>query len=212
MRLTAIRLNALAAALLCAAVAPAKAQNPLTELLQGFGVLSSGQQDIDYRERPPLVVPPRTALRSPEPSIEQRAGNWPVDPDVERRKREASNSLIPVPFQHGNPRPEMSAAELRAGRRANTVQDGPANALNENDRYNLLYQPMRQMTDADKRRADIAGDLAPGSEPPRRSLSEPPAGYRKATQVVKAKREGFVPMGDDTGQKSYAIEERRSYR
>lgn len=213
-----LRLNALAASSalaigLCAASAlPAAAQNPLTDLLQGFGILPTETPDIDYRERAPLVVPPRTGLREPVPGIEQRAGYWPVDPDVERRKKAASNSLLPVPFQHGNTRPEMSASDLRAGRRAHTAVQAPARSAIENERYELLYQPMTQMTEADKRRADAAMDLQPGSEPPRRSLAEPPAGYRRATQIVKAKREGFIPFGDTTGQKTYAIEEKRSYQ
>lgn len=202
-----------AAALLASAPGPALAQNPIGELLQGFGILPSEQKEIDYRERAPLVVPPKTVLRQPEATIEERAaGNWPVDPDVERRKREASNRMLPVPFQFGNPRPEMSAAELRAGRRASTAYTAPANSANENDRYNLLYAPIKQMDDADKRRAEAAKDLTPGSEPPRRSLAEPPPGYRRATQIVKAKREAFVPMGDETGQKSFARDEKRSYQ
>lgn len=213
LRLKAIVAACGAAALLTAAPVPAAAQNPIGELLQGFGILPSEQKEIDYRERAPLVVPPRTALRQPEASIEERAaGSWPVDPDVERRKREASNRLLPVPFQFGNPRPELSAAELRAGRRANTASTKPANAANEDDRYNLLYAPITQMDDADKRRADAAKDLTPGSEPPRRSLAEPPPGYRRATQLVKAKREAFVPMGEQTGQKSFARDEKRSYQ
>ena len=203
---------AVAAAMLGLSAAPAAAQNPIGELLQGFGILPNDQPEIEYRERPPLVVPPRTALREPEPGVEQRVGNWPVDPDVERRRKSASNRLLPVPFAHGNERPEMPASQLRGGRRANAAPQAPARSAIENERYELLYQPITQMTEADKRRADSARDLTPGSEPPRRSLSEPPAGYRRATQVVRAKREGFLPLGDSTGQKTYAVEEKRSYQ
>lgn len=213
LRLTALASSTVLAMGLWAATAQqAAAQNPVTDLLTGFGILSSDTPEIDYRERAPLVVPPREGLREPQPGIEQRAGNWPVDPDVERRKRAASNRLLPMPFQHGNERPELSAADLRAGRRANTATQAPARSAIENERYELLYQPMQQMTEADKRRADAAQDLTPGSEPPRRSLAEPPAGYRRATQIVKPKRDNFVPMGDSTGQKTYAVEEKRSYQ
>jgi hypothetical protein len=44
-------------------------------------------QGIDYRERSPLVVPPRIDLPPPvAASTEVNAANWPKDPDEARRK------------------------------------------------------------------------------------------------------------------------------
>ncbi|MGL4494991.1 MAG: hypothetical protein ACRCUX_04205 [Beijerinckiaceae bacterium] len=196
-----------------AASGPAYAQNPIGELLEGFGILSQPRSEIEYRERAPLVLPPRgaNALRTPEQPAAERTGAWPNDPDVERRRRSASNSLLPVPFEVGNPRPELPAGELRAGRRAVTPPQ-IARSQNENDRYELLYQPMQQMREADAKREAAATPLEPGVEPRRRSLAEPPTGYRRPTQIVKSQREGFIPVGDGTGQKEFVRQERRSYQ
>jgi hypothetical protein len=51
--------------------------------------LGSPDQDIDYRERSPLVVPPSRALPAPQAPGTGRAANWPVDPDL-KRKQEAA--------------------------------------------------------------------------------------------------------------------------
>jgi hypothetical protein len=48
-------------------------------------------QGIDYRERSPLVVPPRIDLPPPDASARVQAPNWPKDPDVAARKAAAEN-------------------------------------------------------------------------------------------------------------------------
>ena len=41
---------------------------------------------IDYRERSPLVVPPKLDLPPPAAAADVKAPNWPKDPDDARRK------------------------------------------------------------------------------------------------------------------------------
>jgi hypothetical protein len=55
-------------------------------VLSGLGV--QVDPGIDYRERSPLVVPPKLDLPPPEStaSIEKKNPAWPVDADVKRRK------------------------------------------------------------------------------------------------------------------------------
>jgi hypothetical protein len=83
------------AALLLCATAPAAAQEP-TGFQKLFGALGLIQlppeEDIDYRERAPLVVPPSQALIAPRNPEDVRNGNpdWPVDHDVRRKKRDAA--------------------------------------------------------------------------------------------------------------------------
>jgi hypothetical protein len=78
-------------------------------IMKGIGGTNMDNQGIEYRERSPLVVPPKLNLPPPAAgSAEVKAPNWPKDPDEARRKaaiaarkkdnrdpREASRILTP---------------------------------------------------------------------------------------------------------------------
>ena len=56
-------------------------------IMKGIGGTNMENQGIDYRERSPLVVPPKLDLPPPAAtSAEVKAPNWPKDPDEQRRK------------------------------------------------------------------------------------------------------------------------------
>ncbi len=56
-------------------------------IMKGIGGTNMENQGIDYRERSPLVVPPKLDLPPPaSTSAEVKAPNWPKDPDEQRRK------------------------------------------------------------------------------------------------------------------------------
>ncbi len=56
-------------------------------IMTGIGGTNMENQGIDYRERSPLVVPPKLDLPPPaSASAEVTAPNWPKDPDEARRK------------------------------------------------------------------------------------------------------------------------------
>src|SRR4051812_49829933 len=56
-------------------------------LMAGIGGTNMENRGIDYRERSPLVVPPKLDLPPPESlKTEIKDPNWPKDPDVARRK------------------------------------------------------------------------------------------------------------------------------
>src|SRR4051812_38538179 len=55
-------------------------------IMAGIGGTNMENRGIDYRERSPLVVPPRLDLPPPATSAEVKAANWPKDPDEARRK------------------------------------------------------------------------------------------------------------------------------
>src|SRR4051794_19375508 len=61
---------------------PSIERKVLNSVLNGLGVQPA--PPIDYRERSPLVVPPKLDLPRPETtaSIEKKAPNWPLDADV----------------------------------------------------------------------------------------------------------------------------------
>src|SRR5258707_8635337 len=56
-------------------------------IMAGIGGTNMENKGIDYRERSPLVVPPKIDLPPPTgTSAEVKAPNWPKDPDEQRRK------------------------------------------------------------------------------------------------------------------------------
>ena len=59
----------------------------LRNLLEGIGLQSGREKEIDYRERSPLVIPPSNTLLPPETDAATKNPNWPVDPDVKRQKQ-----------------------------------------------------------------------------------------------------------------------------
>jgi hypothetical protein len=59
----------------------------ITGIMKGLGGINMDNSGIDYRERSPLVVPPKLDLPPPaSASTETKAPNWPKDPDEAKRK------------------------------------------------------------------------------------------------------------------------------
>ena len=59
----------------------------ISGIMHGLGGVNMDNSGIDYRERSPLVVPPRLDLPPPaSASAEVKAPNWSKDPDEARRK------------------------------------------------------------------------------------------------------------------------------
>lgn len=59
----------------------------IDNLMRGIGGTNMENRGIDYRERSPLVVPPKLDLPPPgSVNAEAKAPNWPKDPDEQRRK------------------------------------------------------------------------------------------------------------------------------
>ncbi len=165
----------------------------------GLGLGGSATPEIDYRERPPLVVPPRSSLPSPQEreAARQRA-NWPNDPDMARRRAATEDDgeiylfseRARVQSDRGG-RIRLSPDELARGRTGPEIVTGPVGGQPSilDDRTSgsaMVYDPMRQMRESDARRAQAAADLPLGQERPRRLLSDPPPGYRAPTQRLAA--------------------------
>jgi hypothetical protein len=59
----------------------------IENIMAGIGGTNMDNRGIDYRERSPLVVPPKLDLPPPAAaSNEAKVANWPKDPDEARRK------------------------------------------------------------------------------------------------------------------------------
>lgn len=116
------------------AAAPASAQDGgfFRGVLGAIGLTDPERPAIDYRERPPLVVPPNLQALPPPAAEDVAAANpqWPNDPDVAAARARAIEARTPAPEradafeQIGQ---TMTPDELRRGRIAGAgLGDGPA--------------------------------------------------------------------------------------
>jgi hypothetical protein len=150
-------------------------------IMAGIGGTNMENRGIDYRERSPLVVPPRLDLPPPESvKTEVKDPNWPKDPDEARRKAaiaarkkqnkdpiEASRILTPS---------ELNAARTAPQTRANNDPVQPGNSFN-----NPILSPS-QLGYSGSLSGLFGGNKAETApfkgEPTRDSLTQPPSGYQ----------------------------------
>jgi hypothetical protein len=173
------------------AVQPALAQEGMLfkNLMEGVIGGRSGD-DIEYRQRPPLVVPPSSVLPRPQAPASTRNAAWPNDPDVAARRAEAEGARVPVSNPNWRNNPLLSQQELRRGR---TTRDaGRPEIAEDHNNYNNQIAPIRVGRDLAGRHNQAAADqLVYGEEPARRTLAEPPVGYRRPA--------GTAPVGPGQG-------------
>src|ERR1700676_5376966 len=150
-------------------------------IMAGIGGTNMDNRGIDYRERSPLVVPPKLDLPPPAAdAAEVKDPNWPKDPDVARRKAaiaarkkakpneiEAARILTPSELNAGRTAPQSHASD-------DPVQ--PGNSLN-----NPILSPS-QLGFTGGFSSLFGGnkaEVAPfKGEPTRESLTQPPSGYQ----------------------------------
>jgi hypothetical protein len=180
----------MAGGMLLAAASSASAQEGVLfkNLLENvFG--GKGDNDIEYRQRPPLVVPPASTLPRPQDESVARSAAWPNDPDVAARRADKKNALLPATQREKyreNERPLLSQDEIRRGRLAG--QAAGNKEFQGSRSYDENIGPIRIGRDmAARRDEDAAAKLVYGSEPERKYLYEPPTGYRRPA--------GSAPLG-----------------
>jgi hypothetical protein len=149
-------------------------------IMTGIGGTNMENRGIEYRERSPLVVPPKLDLPPPENvKSEIKDPNWPKDPDEARRKAAiaARKKAKPDPIQAGR---ALSPSELDVGRTA-----APARTNNDPLQPGVSTNPTlspSQLGYAGGFRGLFGGnkvETAPfKGEPTRETLTQPPAGYQ----------------------------------
>ena len=144
-------------------------------LLGAFGLKSTGG-DIDYRERSPLVVPPRRDLPPPEGNIAERSPAWPVDPDVKRRKEAVAIAKSGVGPDLVDPAKPIVGTTAPNPRRVGpaTGKDYPDGAAQSKTHDASFFGMLMggQLYGFKEEVGTFTG------EPPRTSLIEPPPGYQ----------------------------------
>jgi hypothetical protein len=156
----------------------------LRSFLKALGLRRDGD-GIDYRERSPLVVPPRTDLPPPQsadPAV--KAAGWPDDPDVKRARQLKAERKKPKTYNLGDNVDErpLRPSELNVPAPAprGTQPDGtPSRTAEDAQRPMSPYElgsksvfTLKALWGEKEEYATFTG------EPPRGSLIEPPPGYR----------------------------------
>jgi hypothetical protein len=152
----------------------------IKQIMTGIGGTNMENTGIEYRERSPLVIPPRTDLPPPAAAAaEAPAPNWPKDPDVKRRReakearkkdnkdpREASRILTPS---------ELAAGKTAAGK------GGAGPDLPGNPGATAILSPS-QLGYEGGLRGMFGGSKTESApfkgEPTRDTLTMPPPGYQ----------------------------------
>ena len=176
----------------------------LDSLLGAAGLGDKREPEIDYRDQPPLVLPPKMLLRQPL-AARQRTAAWPQDPDVVRRAKESAEDGMPVKdnSQRATGRP-LTKQELLAGRaNANgaptTPNTGPGSSSCVGSRSrdcHWVRPDILQSQGVLTNQGTTA--VAVGTEPDRRYLTEPPVGYRKMTKEVKVRQSAPIEKEDSS--------------
>lgn len=151
----------------------------MNDLMRGLGFRSGNENQIEYRERSPLVIPPSRNLPPPEQAGAGRTAAWPVDPDVKRRqdkaaKRRESKGYDPEYEQRNLTPSELNPAGAnrsagRPGTPSSMGDDGKPMQPSELGYFGGLFSSFGGQKD------EVATF---DREPPRTSLTAPPAGYQ----------------------------------
>jgi hypothetical protein len=159
-------------------------ESVIQNMLEGAGLTSSRKSDIEYRERAPLVVPPKVG-DLPPPKAESAAKAdpaWPTDPDVERRRKLDEEDNVPAGQDYksylNRNNPWISPTELQQGRREGAGLVTAPDTVNREGRTVVSPEELRKGNPA------LAAKGGAKAEPARRRLTDPPVGYR--TQVPQA--------------------------
>ena len=140
------------------------------------------QAQIDYRERGRLVPPPKMDLPPPMTPDAQSAAAWPVDPDVDRVRKEKEKA-------HAILKSQSDLQEMRDGHRLTPAQlraDGPGGQKTGATKCSSVSNsrgceqiPFRNVWESlGLARPDT---VVAGEEPDRDWLTDPPKGYRMPT-------------------------------
>jgi hypothetical protein len=148
-------------------------------LMAGIGGTNMENRGIDYRERSPLVVPPKLTLPPPASASAEKTPNWPKDPDEARRKAAiaARKKENKDPVQASR---LLTPAELNAARTA--PQTGTAGAAGDqpgNPAAGLTPSQLGYTGGFSGMFGGSKTESAPfKGEPTRDSLTQPPPGYQ----------------------------------
>jgi hypothetical protein len=150
-------------------------------IMAGIGGTNMENRGIEYRERSPLVVPPKLDLPPPAADrAEVTAPNWPKDPDVQRRKAAiaARKKANKDPIEAARP---LTPSELAQTKGPKSSGGDGVDQPGGNPGTNLMLSPS-QLGYTGGFSGMFGGNKAETApfkgEPTRESLTQPPTGYQ----------------------------------
>lgn len=157
----------------------------MRKFLRGLGLRNGQEAGIEYKERPPLVVPPTRDLPQPvtSDSLAVKSAAWPSDPDEKRRAAERKAKRDRKTYD-----PIAAGEALRPDQLAAGKTDKPAMQTSDPNHpkemtpselgfSNGMWKAMMGIGKSFTGEKDV--ETATFSrEPSRNSLTDPPAGYR----------------------------------
>jgi hypothetical protein len=148
-------------------------------LLGIVGLSKEEEQDkIEYRERPPLVVPPKIDLPPPAKPIAKSNPAWPVDQEMARKKKKQDEARVV------RDEDQFHMTDEERYRRVNPDKPfTPSNNCAGDDFGRICDQ--QSFWDSLKTKKAEEPVLQPGQEPDREYLTQPPKGYMAARKVMK---------------------------
>jgi hypothetical protein len=149
-----------------------------------MGIVPKEKDPIRYRERAPLVIPPKAELRAPAAPESYASSNpqWPNDPDVAAKRRASDEARRPATASEtrrmSDNNPRLSPTEMQSGRIARSDPPDPKTHRGDNARDVILMSPDQLRAG---RKTDDGDTATAGEAPSRRVLTEPPTALRKPT-------------------------------
>ena len=169
----------------------------LTTITDFIGITKKVEvPEIDYRERPTLVLPPKYDLPQPQTSDATKSSVWPNDPDIAKRK--SASVVNQTPIINTDSSKVLSKQELMASHN-NSIENTNFNdfpecgSVSKKD-CNWINPDVLKAEHLQK--SEGTENLIAGYEPPRLNLIDPPKGYRLATKTTKVTTEPFHPHAD----------------
>jgi hypothetical protein len=149
-----------------------------------------GGPDIDYKERSPLVLPPKIDLPPPQNNAAASTPNWPVDADQKRKKEEVGRRRDEVEESRPLRPNELNVGARTRSRTAGPTQDQADGKPSRPEDLGYTGGILGSLWGSKK---DEAAQFK--SEPARTSLIEPPAGYQtpSPSQPYQFKYEKWTP-------------------
>jgi hypothetical protein len=173
-------------------------------LTMGVGIGGSEKKaPIEYRERAPLVLPPNLQqLPPPGAGVAARNAAWPQDFDQERHRRSMArerNARDPYDATGGRNAPGPTGGAVARSGDPRECQDDPMERLCN---PNQFWSTMRNTRSQEEQK------VAVGQEPPRRALTDPPAGFRRQSTAQQYTFEVERRI-DEADPRAQRIEEER---
>jgi hypothetical protein len=157
-------------------------QKVIKQIMTGLGGTNMENTGIDYRERSPLVVPPRIDLPPPDTAASTASvPNWPKDPDVKQRQAARAAAARGRPEETLEAARQLTPAEM-APKRARTSASAADHSAPGDPNRNIVLSPKQLGYEGGLFKTMFGGNKGEKAEfkgePTRDALTQPPTGYQ----------------------------------